>query len=128
MRRLQANLAYLAAVAERKPNPPGPAIMTIPQSPRILTELYTKLQALYPNWKGQLVKASPGAPQRPGGTGQQNMQQGNASPQNSIQQQQQQQQQQRQQQFFQQQQHLHQQNQQQEQQQLQQQQQILQQQ
>ncbi|KAF2195332.1 hypothetical protein K469DRAFT_698908 [Zopfia rhizophila CBS 207.26] len=68
MRRLQCNLAYLAQNAEKnhKPNQPiqpGPAIMTIPQSPPQLVELYIKLQGLYPGWKGQ-QKASPG-PQRP---------------------------------------------------------------
>jgi hypothetical protein len=77
MRRLQANLSYLATTAERahKPThaiPPGPAIMSVPATPPALTELYTKLQGLFPGWKGQQLKASPG-PQRP--NMQQNMQQ-----------------------------------------------------
>jgi len=70
MRRLQSNLSYLAQNAEKhnKPNQPiqpGPAIMAIPTSPPELVELYTKLQELYPGWKGQTaqMKASPG-PQR----------------------------------------------------------------
>ena len=76
MRRLQANLSYLATTAERahKPThaiPPGPAIMSVPAAPA-LAELYTKLQGLFPGWKGQQLKASPG-PQRP--NMQQNMQQ-----------------------------------------------------
>ena len=69
MRRLQANLSYLATTAERahKPThaiPPGPAIMSVPATPPALAELYTKLQGLFPGWKGQQLKASPG-PQRP---------------------------------------------------------------
>lgn len=70
MRRLQSNLAFLAQNAEKnhKPNQPiqpGPTIMTAPSSPPQLVELYTKLQGLYPGWKGQAaqMKASP-APQR----------------------------------------------------------------
>ncbi|KAF2147157.1 uncharacterized protein K452DRAFT_293623 [Aplosporella prunicola CBS 121167] len=73
MRRLQSNLSYLASTAERatKPNQPtlpGPAIMAIPSSPPALNQMYTKLQALFPNWKGgQPVRpAVPGqSPQRP---------------------------------------------------------------
>jgi len=70
MRRLQANLAYLAQNAEKVPKPgqqiqPGPAIMSIPASPAELVKLYTKLQELFPGWKGQTpqMKQSPG-PQR----------------------------------------------------------------
>ncbi|KAF2785694.1 hypothetical protein K505DRAFT_221887, partial [Melanomma pulvis-pyrius CBS 109.77] len=73
MRRLQSNLSFLAQNAEKhnKPNhpiQPGPAIMVVPASPPELVELYTKLQELYPGWKGQgaPVKASPGAQQRSG--------------------------------------------------------------
>jgi hypothetical protein len=68
MRRLQANLAYLAQNAEKVPKPgqqlqPGPAI--IPAAPAELAKLYTKLQELFPGWKGQTpqMKQSPG-PQR----------------------------------------------------------------
>ncbi|KAA8627208.1 TolA Membrane protein [Pyrenophora tritici-repentis] len=70
MRRLQANLAYLAQNAEKVPKPgqqvqPGPAIMSLPASPQELVKLYTKLQDLFPGWKGQTaqMKQSPG-PQR----------------------------------------------------------------
>ena len=71
MRRLQANLAYLAQNAEKNHKPgqqiqPGPAIMSPPASPVELTKLYTKLQELFPGWKGQTsqMKQSPGGPQR----------------------------------------------------------------
>jgi hypothetical protein len=70
MRRLQANLAYLAQNAEKNQNPgkqmqPGPAIMSPPTAPAELTKLYQKLVELFPGWKGQTaqVKQSPG-PQR----------------------------------------------------------------
>ncbi|EKG17770.1 hypothetical protein MPH_04985 [Macrophomina phaseolina MS6] len=67
MRRLQANLSYLASFADRiqnpnKPVPPGPAIMTVPAQPQSLNEMYTKLQTLFPGWKGQLLKPGGGAP------------------------------------------------------------------
>jgi hypothetical protein len=69
MRRLQANLAYLAQNAEKVPKPgqqmqPGPA-MSPPTAPVELVKLYTKLQGLFPGWKGQTaqMKQSPG-PQR----------------------------------------------------------------
>ena len=71
MRRLQANLAYLAQNAEKVPKPgqqmqPGPAIMSVPTSHPELAKHYTKLQELFPGWKGQAsgqMKQSPG-PQR----------------------------------------------------------------
>ena len=70
MRRLQANLAFLAQNAEKTHKPgqqiqPGPAIMSIPASPAELVKLYQKLQELFPGWKGlpAQVKQSPG-PQR----------------------------------------------------------------
>ncbi|RMZ72017.1 glutamine repeat -1 [Pyrenophora seminiperda CCB06] len=73
MRRLQANLAYLAQNAEKVPKPgqqvqPGPAIMALPSAPAELVKLYTKLQDLFPGWKGGQtgggqMKQSPG-PQR----------------------------------------------------------------
>ncbi|KAJ4303391.1 hypothetical protein N0V90_002284 [Kalmusia sp. IMI 367209] len=68
MRRLQANLAFLAQNAERhtKPNQnimPGPAIMVAPSSPDELVKLYSRLQGLFPGWKGAPNKPSPG-PQR----------------------------------------------------------------
>ena len=68
MRRLQANLAFLAQSAERhtKPNQsimPGPAIMNPPNSPEELVKAYLKLQSLFPGWRGAQAKTSPG-PQR----------------------------------------------------------------
>lgn len=74
MRRLQANLSYLASFADRhnnpnKPVPPGPAIMMVPAATQGLTDMYTKLQALFPGWKGQLLKPGgvpgQGSPPRP---------------------------------------------------------------
>ncbi|KAF1916223.1 hypothetical protein BDU57DRAFT_556484 [Ampelomyces quisqualis] len=70
MRRLQANLAYLAQNAESNKKPsqalqPGPAIMSVPAAPAELAKLYQKLVGLFPGWKGQTtqMKQSPG-PQR----------------------------------------------------------------
>jgi hypothetical protein len=70
MRRLQANLAYLAQNAESNKKPgqalqPGPAIMSVPAAPVELVKLYQKLVELFPGWKGQTaqMKQSPG-PQR----------------------------------------------------------------
>lgn len=70
MRRLQANLAFLAQNAEKNPKPgqqiqPGPAIMSVPAAPAELVKLYQKLAELFPGWKGQTaqMKQSPG-PQR----------------------------------------------------------------
>ena len=53
MRCLQANLAYLAAIADRahKPTstiPPSPAIMTAPRSVSSLSEHYRNLSLLFP--------------------------------------------------------------------------------
>ncbi|KAF2759965.1 hypothetical protein EJ05DRAFT_484845 [Pseudovirgaria hyperparasitica] len=70
LRRLQSNLAYQASTAERYGGKvgqvqPGPAIMTAPASPPALKEMYARLQALFPGWKGsQTVKNSPGPQQR----------------------------------------------------------------
>ena len=54
MRRLQANLAYLAAIADRahKPAshiPAAPAIMVAPEKMPALAETYKKLGALFPD-------------------------------------------------------------------------------
>lgn len=54
MRRLQANLSYLAAIADAKKKatgtiPSGPAIMAPPPHLKSVTELYKKLNALFPN-------------------------------------------------------------------------------
>jgi hypothetical protein len=54
MRRLQANLAYLATIADRakKPGnqpPPAPAIMDHPPHMQTLAEMYGKLRDLYPD-------------------------------------------------------------------------------
>ena len=53
MRRLQANLSYLAAIADAKKKvngslPPGPAIMVPPPLLPQVTELYKKLNELFP--------------------------------------------------------------------------------
>ncbi|KAK8162158.1 hypothetical protein IWX90DRAFT_236058 [Phyllosticta citrichinensis] len=55
MRRLQANLSYLATTYERKASLPGPAIMSVPSSPPFpagLADMYTRLQNLFPGWTG----------------------------------------------------------------------------
>jgi hypothetical protein len=54
MRRLQANLSYLAAIADAKKKkegtlPAGPAIMAPPPHLPDMTDLYKKLNALFPN-------------------------------------------------------------------------------
>jgi len=71
VRRLQANLSYLAQNAEKVPKPgqpvqPGPAIMSAPTTHEELGKLYVKLQGLFPGWKGGQAAArqSPGRPQR----------------------------------------------------------------
>ena len=58
LRRMQANLAYLASLAERhqKPNsqqPPWPQIMTAPPGDEKLAAMYSRLQALFPQWRVQ---------------------------------------------------------------------------
>ena len=71
IRRLQANLSYLAQNAEKIPKPgqsvqPGPAIMIPPATHDELSKLYLKLQGLFPGWKGgqPATRQSPGGPQR----------------------------------------------------------------
>lgn len=54
---MQANLAYLAADADRHHKQqkmlPGPAVMIPPVTDNAeITTLYTKLQSLFPGWKG----------------------------------------------------------------------------
>ncbi len=56
MRRLQANLAYLAAVADRvykpaKDVPTSPAVMEAPANSPALEALYSELRDLFPNAK-----------------------------------------------------------------------------
>jgi hypothetical protein len=56
LRRMQANLAYLASLAERhqKPNanhPPWPQVMTAPPGDEKLAGMYARLQGLFPMWK-----------------------------------------------------------------------------
>ena len=58
LRRMQANLAYLASVAERhqKPNaqtPPWPQVMSAPPGDERLAAMYSRLQALFPQWRVQ---------------------------------------------------------------------------
>ena len=53
MRRLQANLAYLATIADRAKKsggvpPPAPAIMTPPPNVPSMVEVYNKLNELFP--------------------------------------------------------------------------------
>ncbi|KAL1595167.1 hypothetical protein SLS60_009855 [Paraconiothyrium brasiliense] len=88
MRRLQANLAFLAQNAEKhtKPNQnimPGPAIMVAPSSPDELVKLYSRLQSLFPGWKGAANKPSPG-PQRLNSTSSQASVQNSMQPPNSA--------------------------------------------
>ena len=88
MRRLQANLAFLAQNAEKhtKPNQnimPGPAIMVAPASPDELVKLYAKLQSLFPGWKGAASKPTP-APQRLNSTSSQASVQNSMQPPNSA--------------------------------------------
>lgn len=52
MRRLQANLAYLASIANKKSGtaaPPAPAILTPPPNMASVNELYAKLNELFPS-------------------------------------------------------------------------------
>ena len=52
MRRLQANLAYLASIANKKSGtaaPPAPAILTPPPNMASVNELYSKLNELFPS-------------------------------------------------------------------------------
>lgn len=58
LRRMQANLAYLASLSERhqKPNsqqPPWPQVMTGYPGDEKLAGMYTQLQGLFPQWKVQ---------------------------------------------------------------------------
>lgn len=74
MRRLQANLSYLANIAERakKPGnaaPQAPAILTPPSNVPAVNELYNKLNELFPksSQTGTPQKLSPGVMQGNGG-------------------------------------------------------------
>lgn len=74
MRRLQANLAYLATIADRAKKsggvaPQAPAIMTPPPNVPAVHNLYTKLNELFPRTgKGSTPQTlSPGAMQGNGG-------------------------------------------------------------
>ncbi|KAJ5909358.1 hypothetical protein N7504_004001 [Penicillium tannophilum] len=48
MRRLQANLSYLASITDKQKRLPAPALMTPPPSMPILNDLYQKLNELFP--------------------------------------------------------------------------------
>ncbi|KAK5010755.1 hypothetical protein BJ546DRAFT_833482 [Cryomyces antarcticus] len=69
MRRLQANLAYLAATVDahhktnsKRAEPAGPAIMEAsPTHSPDLVEKYGQLQKLFPGWKGLQWKMPPSA-------------------------------------------------------------------
>jgi hypothetical protein len=79
LRRMQANLAYLASLAERhqKPNanaPPWPQVMTAPPGDEKLAGMYARLQGLFPMWRvhQQRLAAAAQAQQQAGGGGQLN--------------------------------------------------------
>lgn len=64
MRRLQANLAYLATVADRAKKsggvaPPNPGIMTPPPHMPSMNEIYTKLSELFPHTAHGTPQQSP---------------------------------------------------------------------
>lgn len=70
MRRLQANLAYLATIADRAKKaggvlPAAPAIMTPPPSLSNLNEMYTRLNELFPG-ASRGGQSTPQGPQRSG--------------------------------------------------------------
>ena len=70
MRRIQANLAWLTDEAQRKGhNTPGPAFMDPPPNSAALMELYTKLQSVFPGWKGQVMTRPSPSPQNSHGPG-----------------------------------------------------------
>ncbi|KAJ5623582.1 hypothetical protein N7490_012187 [Penicillium lividum] len=48
MRRLQANLSYLASITDKQKRLPAPALMTPPPSLPVLNDLYQKLNELFP--------------------------------------------------------------------------------
>jgi hypothetical protein len=63
MRCMQANLSYLTTIMmqKREYSMTGPVIMACPVgNDAALTELYAKLQGLFPGWRGQ-VKGVPGS-------------------------------------------------------------------
>lgn len=70
MRRLQANLAYLATIADRskKPGnvvPPGPQILTPPPNVPGMEELYARLNELFPEASRHAAQQKPGQPGLP---------------------------------------------------------------
>jgi hypothetical protein len=72
MRRIQANLAYLASIADstHKPTstvPNFPAIMSAPGFMPNLSESYKKLLALFPGTKAQNMPTQTGGGGKPGG-------------------------------------------------------------
>jgi hypothetical protein len=69
---MQANLAYLANVAERAARPnshpmPWPPILTTPSNPPELVEMYKRVQDMFPGWKAQQAKSSASPHQGPHG-------------------------------------------------------------
>ncbi|KAJ6157926.1 hypothetical protein N7470_005518 [Penicillium chermesinum] len=68
MRRLQANLAYLASITDKQRRLPAPAILTPPPNVPTLNDTYKKLNELFPR-PGQVPakKFSPGLGQGNGG-------------------------------------------------------------
>jgi hypothetical protein len=72
MRRLQANLAYLATVADKGKKsggvvPPAPAIMTPPPNLPAVNDLYTKLNELFPRAAQGTANANQSGAQGNGG-------------------------------------------------------------
>jgi len=70
MRCMQANLAYLAADADRHHKQqkmlPGPAIMRCPNPENTkIASLYKKLQEIFPNWNGTVRPAQSSSSQSP---------------------------------------------------------------
>ncbi|KIW05505.1 uncharacterized protein PV09_03388 [Verruconis gallopava] len=88
LRRMQANLAYLASLAERhqKPNatpsnaPPWPQIMTAPPGDEKLAAMYNRLQSLFPQWKVHQQQMLQAAQARQAASGAQHLQQAGAMP------------------------------------------------
>ena len=71
MRRLQANLSYLAAIADAKKKvngalPAGPAILAPPAHLTPVHDLYKKLNALFPAASQSAANKAVGYPVNPG--------------------------------------------------------------
>ena len=60
LRRIQANLAYLAPISQGREVPPGPMHMTPPEHMPQLKDRYEQLRELFPGWGGMDYKLSYG--------------------------------------------------------------------